>query len=77
MSKRNKAFIYQIVCFALLFIPLRFIIGKYTELSGYWIPLTSFVIATIISPKFQAIRTNEGEKLFVKWLFVKEVKEIK
>ena len=77
MSKRNKAFVYQIICFAILFIPLRYIIGAHTGLTGYWIPLTSFVIATIVTPKFQAIRTNEGEKLFVKWLFAKQVKEIK
>ncbi|WP_309607737.1 hypothetical protein [Flavobacterium sp.] len=77
MSKKTKAFVYQIICFAILFIPLRYIIGMYTGLSGYWIPLTSFVIATIVTPKFQAVRTNEGEKLFVKWLFAKQVKEIK
>ncbi|WP_395077514.1 hypothetical protein [Flavobacterium sp.] len=77
MSKKTKAFVYQIICFAILFIPLRYIIGVYTGLIGYWIPLTSFVIATIVTPKFQAVRTNEGEKLFVKWLFAKQVKEIK
>lgn len=77
MTKKTKAFVYQIISFALLFIPLRYIISAYTGLTGYWIPLTSFVIATIVAPKFQAIRTNEGEKLFVKWLFVKQVKEIK
>ena len=77
MSKKTKAFVYQIICFAILFIPLRYIIDMYTGLSGYWIPLTSFVIATIVTPKFQAVRTNEGEKLFVKWLFAKQVKEIK
>ena len=77
MSKTTKAFVYQIISFAVLFIPLRFLFAEYTGLTGYLIPLTAFVVATIVSPKFQAIRTNEGEKLFVKWLFVKQVREIK
>jgi hypothetical protein len=77
MSKKTKAFVYQLVCFAILFIPLRFVIDIYTSLEGIWISLTAFVIATIAAPKFQAIRTNEGEKLFMKWMFIKGFKEIK
>jgi len=30
-----------------------------------------------LAPKFQAVKTNEGEKLFMKWLFIKGIKEIK
>lgn len=77
MSKKTKAFVYQLVCFALLFIPLRFILDIYTGLTGYWIPITAFVIATLLAPKFQAIRTNQGEKLYLKWMFIKGFKEIK
>lgn len=77
MSKKTKAFVYQLVCFALLFIPLRFILDIYTELTGYWIPITAFVIATLLAPKFQAIRTSEGEKLYLKWMFIKGFKELK
>ena len=77
MSKKTKAFVYQLVCFALLFIPLRFLLDIYTGLTGYWIPITAFVIATLLAPKFQAIRTSEGEKLYLKWMFIKGFKEIK
>lgn len=77
MSKKTKAFVYQLVCFAFLFIPLRFVLDIYTGLTGFWIPITAFVIATIVGPKFQTVNTNEGEKLFVKWLFIKGFKEIK
>ncbi|MFM2231154.1 MAG: hypothetical protein RL607_2412, partial [Bacteroidota bacterium] len=28
-------------------------------------------------PKFQAVKTAQGEKLFMSWLFLKGVKEIK
>ena len=77
MSKLQlKAFILQLICFATLFILSRFLIEKYTGLTGYFIPITAFVVSTLVSPKFQAIKTNNGEKLFMKWLFVKGIKEI-
>jgi hypothetical protein len=29
-----------------------------------------------LSPKFQAVKTKNGERLFLSWIFVKGVKEI-
>jgi hypothetical protein len=72
-----KAFVLQLICFATLFISSKFLIEKYTYLTGFYIPLTAFVVSTLMSPKFQAIKTNAGEKLFMKWIFIKELKEIK
>jgi phosphoglycerol transferase MdoB-like AlkP superfamily enzyme len=77
MSKKNKAFVFQLVSFAILFFGFRYLISEFSEITGFWIPLTAFVISTILAPKFQAIRTSEGEKLFMKWIFLKGVKEIK
>jgi hypothetical protein len=77
MSKKTKAFIYQLLSFAILFIAIRFLVATYTNLTGFWIPITAFVVGTLIAPKFQAVRTKDGEKLFMKWLFVKGIKEIK
>ena len=72
-----KAFVFQLVAFVILFVPLRYLIGKYTHLSGYWIPITAFIIVTIIGPKFQAVKTTSGEKLFMKWIVIKGFREIK
>lgn len=77
MSKQTKAFIFQLLSFAVLFIIFRFLIDAYTNLQGFWIPITAFVVATLLAPKFQAIKTNEGDKLFMKWMFIKGIKEIK
>lgn len=77
MSKKTKSFLYNLIGFALFFIPLQLVLTRFTNLTGLWIPMTAFVIGTILAPKFQAIRTKDGEKLFMKWLFVKGVKEIK
>jgi hypothetical protein len=72
-----KAFVFQLLCFAVLFILFRILLDKYSNLTGFWVPITSFVVSTILAPKFQAVKTNDGEKLFMKWLFLKGIKEIK
>jgi hypothetical protein len=71
-----RAFLYQLGCFAILFISARFLVANYTNLTGIWIPGTAFVVGTLLSPKFKAMKTYDGEKLFMKWIFIKEVKEI-
>ena len=77
MTPQTKALLYNFVAFAILYIPLYFIIQHFTDLSGLWRPITAFVATTILSPKFQAIRTNDGMKIFMSWMFVKGVKEVK
>jgi hypothetical protein len=37
--------------------------------------ITAFIVGTILSPKFKAVKTEDGEKLFMKF-FIKDVKEI-
>ncbi|MEL1255493.1 hypothetical protein AAEO57_17005 [Flavobacterium sp. DGU38] len=71
-----RAFLYQLGCFAILFILGRFVIAEYTGITGIWIPLTAFIVATLVAPQFKALKTKDGEKLFMKWIFMKEVKEI-
>jgi hypothetical protein len=71
-----RAFLYQLGCFGILFVLFRFLIANYTELTGLWIPMTAFIIGTILSPKFYAAKTKDGEKLFMSWLFVKGIKQI-
>lgn len=77
MSKKTKAFIYNFIGFAIIFFTVRYLVGAYTNLQGYWIPVTAFVVGTILAPKFQTVQTNQGEKLFMKWMFIKGIREIK
>ena len=77
MSLQTKALIYQFLSFAVLFIGIQFLLMEFSSLSGLWIPITSFVIGTILCPMFKVIRTPDGEKMFMKWIFMKGVKEIK
>ncbi|MEO5777602.1 MAG: hypothetical protein ABIQ27_11915 [Flavobacterium sp.] len=76
MSKKVKSFLYNLVCFAILFILFRFLIMEYTELKGLFIPITAFVVGTLTAPKFQAVQTPDGEKVFMRWLFLKGVREV-
>lgn len=77
MNKKTKAFLYQLACFAVLFITVRFLVATYTNVTGFWIPMIAFAVGTLLSPKFQAVNTKDGEKLFMKWLFLKGIREVK
>ena len=76
MSKKVKAFLYNLVCFAVLFILFRFLIDEYTNLTGLFIPITAFVVGTLTAPKFQAVQTPDGEKIFMRWLLLKGIRKV-
>lgn len=71
-----RAFLYQLGCFAIFFFLGRYLAIEYTGLTGIWISATSAIAATLIAPKFQAVKTKDGEKLFMKWIFIKGIREI-
>ncbi|TPD67129.1 hypothetical protein [Flavobacterium microcysteis] len=77
MTLKTKAFLFQLLSFAILFIIFRFLVAAYTNLQGFWIPVTAFMVATLLSPQFQSVKTNDGEKLFMKWIFMKGIRQIK
>lgn len=77
MNLKVKAFILQLISFATLFIIVRYLLASYTNLEGMWISVTAFVLGTILAPQFQSVESKEGPKLFMKWIFMKDVKEIK
>lgn len=78
MSKKTLLSVfYNFLCFALLYTVSYFLIISFTNLTGLWIPVTSAVIASILSPKFQSVKTANGEKLFMKWIFMKDIRELK
>lgn len=77
MSKKTKAFIFNLLGFSFFYIISYFVVMTFGVLQGLWIAATSFVISTLLAPKFQVVKTNQGEKLFMKWIFIKELREIK
>jgi hypothetical protein len=77
MNLKVKAFILQLISFATFFIVTRYLLASYTSLEGHWVSITAFVLGTILAPQFQAAKSKDGDKLFMKWIFMKDVKEIK
>lgn len=77
MTPTTKALLYNFLGFAILYIPLYYLVSHFTNLEGLFRPLTTAVITTILSPKFQAVRTKDGMKVFMSWLFIKGVREIR
>ncbi len=77
MSKLQiKAFIFQLLCFIIFFLTTKYLVLQLTSLTGFKVSLIAFVIGTFFAPKFKATKTNEGEKLYMKWIFSKRLIEI-
>ncbi len=77
MTLQTKALLYNFLGFAILYIPLYFILQHFTGLTGLWRPMTAFFVTMILAPKFQAARTKDGMKIFMSWMFIKGLREIK
>lgn len=77
MSKKVKSLVYNFIGFILFYIPTYLLVMNFSHLQGLWIAVTAFMVSLILAPKFQAIKTHEGEKIFMKWIFISGVKEVK
>jgi hypothetical protein len=76
MSKKISIW-YSFIEFAIIYFPFKCIFETYSSFSKFQCLATAFIATLILAPKFQVVKTNDGEKLFMKWLFLKGVKEIK
>ena len=72
MNVKTKALLFNLICFGLLFVLIKTIIGILIPMS--YIPLIAFsaLIASVFSPKFLV----EKGKLYIKTPLVKEPREL-
>lgn len=77
IKPKTKALFYNFICFAIIFIVIRLSIGYFLQLSQTAMALISAVAASILAPKFGVVSTQKGDKILMKWVFIKEMKEIK
>jgi Na+-driven multidrug efflux pump len=77
MNKQNKAFVYNLLGFVFFYCLSYFLLYMFTGVRGLWLGLISFVVTTILTPKFQYSRQAGGDKIFMSWLFMKGIKEVK
>jgi hypothetical protein len=75
MTNSTKALLWNFLGFAPIFIIVYVLLERYSGLTGFWLPITSFITGTLLAPKFQAVKTRDGNKIFMKWLFIKGVKQ--
>ncbi len=76
MKPKYKAFLFNFIGFALLFVIIRSIMWFLLSSDSIYLAIVAAVLASVLSPKFAVTRTKEGEKLFMKWVFIKGVKEV-
>lgn len=77
MSKQTKSILLNFLGFVVIFFPFKYVFDTYSGFSHFQCLGAAFITTLILSPKFQVVKTSEGEKLFMKWMFIKDVKEIK
>ncbi len=76
MSLKTKALFYNFIGFAVLFIVIRSVMWFVLSSDGILLAIVAAILASILSPKFATTKTKEGDKLFMKWLFMKGVKKL-
>lgn len=76
MKPKLKATIFNFIGFAVFFLSFRFGLGFLLEMDTFYLALIAAISASILAPKFAAIKTENGDRLFIKWIFNKTPKEL-
>ncbi len=77
MNKQTKSLLYNFLFFGIIYFPTYFLVSNFSGIKGFWVPLSVGIFSMVLAPKFQNIKTKDGEKIYMKWLFFKGVREIK
>lgn len=74
MNVGTKTIVFQFISFTVLFVLARIGFSLFTDLQGFWLSGASAVFATILAPQFKVFKTDEGDKICMRWIFLKGVK---
>jgi hypothetical protein len=77
MKPTVKAVILNFFGFTPIYFISYVLLSLFTPLEGILIPVIGAVTAFFLAPKFQAIQHQKDTKIFMKWIFIKGLKEIK
>ena len=76
MTLKFKALLYNFIGFIFFFLLIRLGVGYFFPVDNV-IKLMAVGLTTIIlAPKFAVIKTDEGEKMKMKWIFMKGIKDV-
>lgn len=76
MSSKNKALLFNFLCFAVLFLIVRLLLGYFVPINRIFLSIISAVGATLLAPKFGSVKTEDGEKIMMKWIFLKGFRQL-
>lgn len=76
MKPKHKALLFNFIAFVALFLIARLVLGYYLPINPIFLAVTSAIIANVLAPKFGSIQTDDGEKVLMKWIFIKGMREI-
>ncbi len=71
MKAENKAFALNFLCFAVLFLVMRYALVLLFNLTSLFGGVLAAVLASILAPKFKVIKQNKTSKMYISWFFKK------
>jgi len=76
MNLKNRALVFNFISFTLIFLGMRYVIVDYLAAASIIKSIVAAILTMILAPKFMVMKTKEGTKLVMKWLFVKGFKTL-
>lgn len=76
MTTKVKVLILNFLAFAILFLIFRFGLGAAISMNSMLTSLIAAVLASVLAPKFAEVKERNGNKILMKWIFMKGFKEI-
>ncbi len=76
MKPKYQVLIYNFLSFAILFLIFRFGLSLFLTLDSFYLALIAAISASVLAPKFAVLKTETGDKILLKWIFIKGFKEL-
>ena len=76
MNLKFKALLYNFIGFVFFFFIIRTCLGYFFQVNNIINLLIVGLSTIILAPKFAVVKEFNGEKLKMKWIFLKGVKEV-
>jgi len=76
MKPKYKALLFNFLGFAILFVVGRLALGMLVSLNTLVLAVIAAVAASLLAPKFVVNKSQTGEKLLMKWIFIKGFREL-
>lgn len=76
MKPKQRALLFNFIGFAIIFIVSRTLLAYLFSVNTFFLAILAGVITMILAPKFAVVKTPRGEKLMMKWIFIKGFREM-